>query len=158
ERMTMFAKLSRAIASYGPQAIAVMLFVTLGLMLGCGGSAGVDDGIVTGRVFSDASSTSAAKTPIGAVDVVLRRQSPQPLVPRRTQTDANGNYVFTSVPIGSYTLGYAKNGFLPIDPVVSTTTTRTNVVGRDIIVESGQTVVVPDVVLETNFQTGSGTV
>lgn len=151
------SKITRAIVHHGPRVIAVALFVTLGLMLGCGGAAGVDDGTVIGRVFSDASSASSSRSPLGAVTVVIRRQNPQPLVIRRTTTDANGNFVFTGVPIGSYTVGYSKDGFLPIDPVISTTTTRTNVVGRDIIVESGQTVVVPDVTLETNRQTGSGT-
>lgn len=155
--MLTHTRLTSVIATYGPRVIAVALFVTLGMMLGCGGSAGVDDGTVIGRVFSDASSLSSSKSPIGGVTVVLRRQTPQPLVIRRTTTDANGNFVFTSTPIGNYTIGYSKEGFLPIDPVISTTTTRTNQVGRDIIVESGQTVVVPDVTLETNRQTGSGT-
>lgn len=149
--------IAQAIVKYGPRTIAVALFVSLGMMLGCGGSAGVDDGTVIGRVFSDASSVSSSKSPVGAVTVVIRRNQPQPLVIRRTTTDANGNFVFTSVPIGTYTVGYSKEGFLPIDPVISTTTTRTNQVGRDIIVESGQTVVVPDVTLETNRQAGSGT-
>lgn len=150
-------RLTRFVITYGPRAIAVALFVTLGMMVGCGGSAGVDDGTVIGRVFSDASSLSSSKSPLGGVTVVLRRQTPQPLVIRRGTTDANGNFVFASTPIGSYTVGYSKEGFLPIDPVIATTTTRTNQVGRDIIVESGQTVIVPDVTLETNRQTGSGT-
>ena len=150
-------RIAQLFRTYGPRTIAATLFVSLGLMFGCGGSAGVDDGTVLGRVFSDASSISSSKSPIGAVTVVIRRQTPPPLVIRRTTTDSNGNFVFTSVPIGSYTVGYSKEGFLPIDPVINTTTTRTNQVGRDLIVESGQTVVVPDVTLETNRQTGSGT-
>lgn len=150
-------RIAKVMLRYGPRGIAAALFVSLAMMLGCGGSAGVDDGTVLGRVFSDASSVSSSKSPIGGVVVVLRRQTPTPIVTRRTTSDANGNYVFTSVPIGQYTIGYSKEGFLPIDPVIATTTTRTNQVGRDLIVESGQTVLVPDVTLETNRQTGSGT-
>jgi hypothetical protein len=153
-RMTRLRKLA---VVYGPRVIAALLFITLGSMFGCGGSAGVDDGTVVGRVFSDASSVSSSKSPIGGVTVVLRRLNPNPLVVRRTLSDANGNFVFTGVPVGQYNIGYSKEGFLPIDPDNGATTTRTNLVGQDIFVESGQTVQATDVTLETNRQAGSGT-
>lgn len=155
--MSTLAKMRTLAVVFGPRIIAVLLFVTIGSMLGCGGSAGVDDGTVVGRVFSDASAVSSSRSPIGGATVVLRRLIPAPAVVRRTVTDANGNFVFTGVPVGQYTIGYSKEGFLPIDPLNGATTTRTNTVGQDLFVESGQTVQATDVTLETNRQTGSGT-
>src|SRR5579872_6443653 len=142
---------------YGPRAVAIGIFLSLAVLWGCGGSAGVEDGTVVGRVFSDASSASASKSPIAQVTVTIRRQGATPAVIRRTLTDSNGNFVFTSVPVGGYTIGYDKDGFLPINGTTGASTTRTNQVNSDLFVESGQTVVANDVIMETNFQTGSGT-
>jgi len=143
---------------YGPRIIAVSLLISLGVLFGCGGSAGVQDGTVVGRVYSDASSISSNRSPISGVTVVIRRQSYVPEVVRRTLSDANGNYVFTDVPVGEYFIGFSKEGFLPIDVNSGGSPTRTNYVAQDFFMESGQTVTVPDITMETNRQTGSGTV
>jgi hypothetical protein len=145
------------LARYGLRTIAVGVFISLGMLFGCGGNAGVDDGTIVGRVFSDASTVSSNRAPIAGVTVVIRRTAGIPAIVRRTLSDANGNFVFTGVPTGQYTIGYAKEGFLPVDPLQGASATRTNLVGRDIFVESGQTVRATDTTLETNLQTGSGT-
>ena len=146
------------LSKYGARIIAGTVLVSLGVLFGCGGSAGVQEGTVVGRVFSDASSISGSRSPISGVTVVIRREGFTPAVIRRTLTDANGNFVFSDVPTGGFTIGYAKEGFLPIDGGNGASTTLTNAFGRDLFVEPGQTVVVPDVTMETNRQTGSGTV
>jgi hypothetical protein len=143
---------------YGPRIIAASLLVSLGVLFGCGGSAGVQEGTVVGRVFSDASAISSNKSPIAGVTVVIRRGGYTPPVVRRTMSDANGNYVFTDVPVGDYKIGFSKEGFLPLDVNSGASPTRTNYVAQDIFMESAQTVVVPDVTLETNRQVGSGTI
>lgn len=143
---------------YGPQLSAYGFLVALAVMLGCGGNAGVDNGTVVGRVFSNASGISQSRTPLANVTVVLRRTAGTLAVIRRGLSDANGQFVFGEVPVGPYTLGYSRQGFIPIDPNQGSSTTVTNLVARDIFVEPASTTIVPDVTLDTNFQTGSSTV
>jgi hypothetical protein len=141
---------------YGPRTIAAILVISLGMLFGCGGSAGVENGTILGQIFSDASSASSARSPIAGATVVINRQGAILQVIRRTLTDANGNYVFTDVPVGNYQIGFAKEGFIPISSTLSTSTTITNQTALNLFVEPGQTVVVQDVTLQTNLQTGSG--
>lgn len=145
-------------ARYGARTVVACLLVSLGVLFGCGGSAGVQDGTVVGRVFSDASSISGSRSPLAGVTVVARRQAEANLVVRRSLSDANGQYVFTDLPNGAYFIGYSKEGFIPVDALVGATGTRTVQAAQDIFVESNSTVQVPDVTLQTNRQTGTGIV
>jgi len=150
-------RMKQKVIRFGPRIITIGILGVLGILYGCGGNAGVGNGTIVGRVFSDSSSASFAKTPVGGVTVVARRLTGNPLIVRRALTDSNGQFVFPDIFTGPYSLGFSKEGFIPIDPINGGTTTRTNVGAEDVFVESDSTSVIPDVVLATNLQSGSAT-
>lgn len=148
--------MKRWIHRYGARVAASGFILFLASLYGCGGSAGVPNGTIVGRVFSDASSASFSQTPLAGVAVVARRQDSNFDVIRRVFTDANGQFVFDDMPTGDYLLGFSRQGFIPIDRELQPTTTGTNFVREDIFVEPGSTAIVPDITMRTNRQTGSG--
>lgn len=149
--------MKRWIHRHGARVAATGFILFLASLYGCGGSAGVPNGTIIGRVFSDASSASFSQTPLAGVAVVVRRQDADPLdIIRRVFTDANGQFVFDDMPTGQYLIGFSRQGFIPIDRELTATTTGTNFVREDIFVEPGSTSVVPDITMRTNRQTGSG--
>jgi len=72
-------RMKQKVIRFGPRIITIGILGVLGILYGCGGNAGVGNGTIVGRVFSDSSSASFAKTPVGGVTVVARRLTGNPL-------------------------------------------------------------------------------
>lgn len=99
-----------------------------------GGGAGVSNGAITGKVQG---AGAQGVLPILGATVVAVRQDNQPFT-RSTQTDANGDFVLSDLPLGRWRVGYSADGFAPI-PAQSA--------GADVFVESGRFSQVPPVIL-----------
>ena len=107
------------------------------------GSAGVKNGTVYGIVRDDKS------LPLAGVDVVLVRENPRPLI-RSTTSNTEGQYQFTSVPVGLYTLGFARHGYESITTENGSEESRTAVGNQvRVYVESGALVTAPNVNLRS---------
>ena len=125
--------------------LAVLLF-TLVVSLACSGCGGGGDddidfgggGISNGGVVGKVQGAgSQGVLPILGATVVAVRQDNQPFT-RSTQTDANGDFVLSDLPLGRWRVGYSADGFAPI-PAQSG--------GTDVFVESGRFSQLPPVIL-----------
>lgn len=138
--------------------LAVPVALIAGGLSGCGGSAGVDNGTIIGRVFANASGGSATVTPLANATIVARRNTDIPLVIRTTRTDANGEFVLSNVPTGDYNIGYSARGYETIDTTLGATVNITPV-GQviQVFVEPEGTSVAPDVTLSKLQDEGDST-
>src|SRR5258707_248395 len=75
-----------------------------------GGSAGISNGGFLGNV--QGAGSQGVLPILGALVVAVRQNSPP--VTRTTQTDANGDYVLSNLPLGSYSIGFSAAGFAPV--------------------------------------------
>ena len=87
--------------------LIIFLLTTFITAISFAGSAGVKNGFVEGMV------RAVGGNPLPGVNVVLVRENSTPLI-RNTLSNANGVFQFPQVPVGLYTLGFAKFGFEPI--------------------------------------------
>jgi hypothetical protein len=151
----------RHLMSYFSRFLAVIVLFNLLWLLGCGGDAGLKNGAIVGRVFSNINTATAQanNSPLAGVSVVASRENGTPALLRSTTTDGNGNFAFADLPDGQYVVGFAKNGFQPITTQAGATSQRT-AIGSQIrlIVESGLTSVAPDVTMIATIPTGNATV
>jgi hypothetical protein len=149
--------MSRLLALW-PRILALAIFANLALLMGCGGSAGVDNGTIIGKVFSNLRDRSAVRLPEGGVTVVAQRESGSPQIIRTTVTDANGVFSFPDLPTGAYVIGFAKEGFQTIDTQSGATSQRTAVGSQvRVFIDSGRTSVAPDVTMRALFPSGDVT-
>jgi len=128
-------------------------------LLGCGGDdGGIRNGTVVGQVFSSLQGTSAVRSPLAGVTVVLQREA-EPALIRTTLSDGNGQYVFSEIPLGTYVVGMAKEGFEPIDTQAGATANRTAVGDQiRVFVESKKTSLAPEATLRALQQQGDASV
>ncbi len=134
--------------------------LVLGLA-GCGDS-GVDNGVITGTVFSNRSGGAATKTPEPSVSVVAVYQE-EPQVIRNAVSDQNGRYTIPNLIVGKWSLGFSKDGFKTITASEKSdeTTGATSAIGEGNIklyVENGSTSPAPDVTLQQKPPEGDATV
>lgn len=149
--------MSRLLALW-PRILALVVFANLALLMGCGGSAGVDNGTIIGKVFSNLRDRSAVRLPEAGVTVVAQRESGNPQIIRTTVTDANGLFSFSDLPTGPYVIGYAKEGFQTIDTQSGASSQRTAVGSQvRVFIDSGRTAVAPDVTMRALFPSGDVT-
>lgn len=127
--------------------------------LGCGGSVGIDEGSIVGRVFGNSFGGSSTPTPLAGVTIVAQRTTDQPMVIRTTVSDDNGDFVFTNMPTGEYTMGYALRGFETIDTAQGATNSRT-ALGEQVrvFVEPEGTSIAPDITLRKLPDEGDATI
>jgi len=143
--------------------LKILLVVQLAIVLllnlfGCG-DAGVSNGSIRGTVYSNRSGGALTKNPEPGVNVVASLEDGEPPIIRTTVSDANGQYVFTNIPVGKYVLGFDKDGFEPITTQAGTSQNQ-SAIGDQIrvYVESGATVTAPDANLNAEAPEGDGTV
>lgn len=136
----------------------LMLAAPVG-MVGCGGSVGVANGSIVGRVFGNASGGSASPAPLAGVTVSAERMGATPPVIRTTVTDQNGEFVFANAPTGLYQLGYSRRGFQTID---TDNGASNNPVPQgqqiEVFVEPSSTGIAPDVTLAKLPDEGDSTI
>lgn len=146
-------------AHTGYKILAVLQIFILLAMMGCS-SAGVSNGSIRGEVFSNRAGGSLSKTPEPGVSVVAVMEGGAQELIRTAQSDGNGQYVFSSLPVGKYTLGFLKDGFEPITTEKGTSRTQTAIGEGSIrvFVETGATVTAPVVTLTEKAPEGDGTV
>src|SRR5436305_4609250 len=92
-----------------------LILVLSVLLAGCGGGnselgGGIENGGITGNVQG---AGPAGVLPIVGATVVAVRQE-QLALTRTTQTDGRGDFVFTDLPLGSWSVGYSALGFVPV--------------------------------------------
>src|SRR6267154_1182300 len=94
-----------------------LLGLCLLLSTGCGGGGdtvdlggGISNGGLTGR--GQCAGAQGVLPILGATVVAVRQESPA--VTRSTQTDANGDWILTALPLGTYRVGYSATGFAPV--------------------------------------------
>lgn len=137
--------------------ILFCVLVLASFISGCSGGGGddvdlgggVSNGGLTGRVQG---AGAQGILPILGATVVAVRQESLP-VSRTTQTDANGDFVLSSLPVGSYRVGYTADGFAPI--------AATSSAAQQVFVESGRFQALPAVTLTATtggFSTSGGNV
>lgn len=142
-----------------PRLVAVVILVNLALLMGCGGTAGVENGRIVGKVFSNLRNASAQRLAEPGVTVVAQREGGTPLLVRTTVTATDGTYTFPDLPTGAYVIGFAKEGFRTIDTQAGATSTRTAVGSQvRVFIESGRTSVAPDVTMVALQPTGDATI
>lgn len=135
------------------------ILLTAALTVGCGGNAGVENGTIIGKVFSNFSRGVAGRNPESDVAVVAQREQDFPMVIRTTKTDANGEFVLTDVPVGQYVIGFAKTGFQTIDTQQGATATRTAVGSQvRVFVEPNSVATAPEITLRKIAEVGNSTV
>jgi len=142
----------------GYKIFAALQIALLMFLMGCS-DAGVRNGSIRGNVFSNRAGGSLSKTPEPGVNVVAVFDG-SPEIIRTTQSDGNGQYSFSSLPVGKYTLGFLKDGFEPVTTEKGTSRTQT-AIGEDtvrVFVETASTVTAPDVTLIEKAPEGDGTV
>jgi len=140
--------------------LSVMIGAVL-LLSGCG-DAGVENGVITGTVFSNRAGGATTKTPEPNVSVIAVFES-EPQVIRTAVSNANGQYRIPNLRIGKWALGYSKDGFETIQATEKTATSSeasTAIGGTDIkvYVETASTIAAPDVTLRNRPPEGDGTV
>lgn len=138
--------------------LAALLFAMLGIV-GCGGSYGVDDGTIVGTVFGNTFGGSA--TPVGLEGVrVAAVRADNPALIRTTESNAQGEYVFTNMPVGQWDLGFSKRDFnlVPVMPVGGARDTLTGMNTFSAFVEPGGTARVVDITMARAPSEGDGTV
>lgn len=137
----------------------LLLFVFLVLtcsISGCGGGGsesdlggGISNGGLTGKVQG---AGAQGILPVLGATVVAVRSEANP-VSRTTQTDANGDFVLSNLPLGTYSVGYTATGFAPIQAGSSQAQT--------VVIESGRFQALPAVTLTATtggFSTSGGNV
>ena len=142
----------------GYRLLAVLQIVMLMFLMGCT-DAGVRNGSIRGSVFSNRAGGSLSKTPEPGVSVVAVFDG-SPEIIRTSQSDSNGQYNFSSLPVGKYTLGFLKDGFEPITTEKGTSRTQT-AIGEGtvrVFVETASTITAADVTLIEKAPEGDGTV
>ena len=135
--------------------VLVLAFIA-GSLTGCGGGGnsvdlggGVANGGLTGHVQG---AGAQGILPVNGATVVAIRQDTQP-ISRTTQTDANGDFVLSNLPLGSYSVGYTATGFAPIQAGTGQ--------AQSAFVESGRFLQLPPVTLTATtggFTTSGGNV
>jgi hypothetical protein len=139
--------------------LTVGFFLSLITSFGCGGSLGVEDGSIVGKVFGNASGGSATPTPLAGVTIVAQRNGAEPPVIRSTVSDDRGEFVFTNMPTGEYSIGYSIRGFQVVDTSQGATNSRTALGDQvRVFVEPGGTALAPDITLKKLPDEGDGTV
>ncbi len=143
----------------GASALAGLVLTAVAIIVGCGGNAGVDNGTVTGKVFSNFSQGVAGRVPESGVTIVAQRETDPPQVVRTGLTDSNGEYVLGDLPTGAYVIGFAKDGFQTIDTRSGATAQRT-ALGEQVrvFVEPGGVSLAPEVTLRKLAGVGNSTV
>lgn len=143
----------------GASALACLVFLAVAIIVGCGGNAGVDNGTITGKVYSNFSRGVAGRAPESGVTVVAQRETDPPQVIRTAISDANGEFILSEIPVGAYVIGYAKNGFQTIDTASGATAQRTAVGNQvRVFVEPGSVALAADVTLRKMAEVGNSTV
>src|SRR4051812_37054795 len=110
ERRTGGNQMSQRIFRILPRVFAAVILLNLALLMGCGGTAGVDNGRIVGKVFSNLRDRSAQRLPEPGVTVVTQREGGTPPIIRTTTTATDGTYAFGDLPTGAYVIGFAKEG------------------------------------------------
>ncbi len=137
--------------------LSAVALLSVGLW-GCGGSFGVENATLVGRVYGNASGGSVVKTPLSGVRVLAVSQSGDVPIMRTAVTNVNGEYVLPNLPPGEYALGFSKDGFRTINVEEGNTRDQT-ALGEQIkvAVDSGTTLMVPDVTMQALAQEGDCT-
>jgi hypothetical protein len=138
-----------------PKVLSAGILLNLLLLLGCGGTAGIDNGQIIGKVYSNLQGTVAERNVEPGVTVVAESQSSPKLI-RNAVTDLSGVFVFPGLPVGEYILGYAKEGFITMSTAQGSSATQT-AIGTQIrlAVEPGRTSVAPDVTMRAAAKAGN---
>ena len=137
-----------------PRFFCVLVLVSL-FIGGCNdsGSSDLGGGISNGALLGNVKGAGAQGTlPILGATVVAVRQESLALT-RTTQTDANGDYVLSALPLGNYRVGVSADGFAPIP--------ATSSAGQSAFVESGRTSQLPGFIMTATtggFSTSGGNV
>lgn len=134
-----------------------IVLVLVSLITGCGGGGGDDvdlgGGIANGGITGKVQGAGAQGIlPVLGATVVAFRDESVP-ISRTTQTDANGDFVLSNLPVGSYRVGYTADGFAPIAANSSA--------AQQVFVESGRFQQLPPVTLTATtggFATSGGNV
>jgi hypothetical protein len=149
----------RTIHQHLSKLLVLAVGLNLMLLLGCGGTAGVENGSIIGKVFSNLRDASATRGPESNVNVLVQREGGTPPIIRTTFTDANGNFVVSDLPNGQYVIGYAKEGFRVIGTQAGDTSQRTALgTSVRVFVDNGRTSVAPEVTLRALEPTGDAIV
>ena len=137
---------------------AVFLMLSVLMMAGCSGAAGVENGSVSGTVYGNSSGGSVSKTPLAGVAVVAVREGQEPEVIRNTTTDSNGQFILSDLPTGPYVIGYSIDGFRTITTEEGNTADRSAVGDQvRVYVEPGKTSAAPQQTLVALAQEGDAT-
>jgi hypothetical protein len=116
------------------------------------GSAGVRNGGIQGVVYDQ------FNRPLGGVSVVAVRSIAPPII-RSTVTDEMGNWFLGDLPLGGYTIGFAKFGFRTIDTQQGDPNNQTALGAQvRVNIESGRVSVAPSVNMTALPDTSNGTV
>lgn len=151
--------MSQHISRIMSRVFAAVILVNLALLMGCGGSAGVDNGRIVGKVFSNLRDKSAQRLPEPGVTVVVQRESGTPQIIRTAVTGADGTYKVQDLPTGAYVIGFAKEGFQTIDTSSGATSQRTAVGSQvRVFIDSGNEAIAPDVTMVALQPSGDATV
>ena len=97
-------------------------------------------GFISGNVLQGANRGTAVGDPMGNITILLRNNTNNQLV-ASTETDANGTYTFTNVPVGSYNvypeeLNYATTPSAPIQITANNTNSTTNDFWRETVAKT----------------------
>ena len=97
-------------------------------------------GFISGNVLQGANRGAAVGDPMGNITILLRNNTNNQLV-ASTETDANGTYTFTNVPVGSYNvypeeLNYATTPSAPIQITANNTNSTTNDFWRETVAKT----------------------
>lgn len=142
-----------------PRLVAAVILVNLALLMGCGGSAGFDNGTIRGKVFSNLRDRSAQRLPEPGVTVVAQREGGTPQVIRTAVTKTDGTYEFPDLPFGAYVIGFAKEGFQTIDTSSGATSSRTALGAQvRVFIDSGVIATAPDVTMVALQPSGDATI
>ncbi|PCJ21168.1 MAG: hypothetical protein COB02_00865 [Candidatus Cloacimonadota bacterium] len=143
--------------SYRVQGMIALQIICMLFLFGCGDS-GNRNGAIRGTVFSNRSGGALTKSPETGVTVVAQGDAP-PII-RTSVTDASGQYVISGLPIGTYKMGFQKDGFVSINVKDGASNVQSALDKEkvELYVESGSTITSPDIVLTERPAEGDGTV
>jgi len=131
------------------------------LLSGCG-DAGVENGTITGTVFTNRAGGATTKSPEPGVNVLAVFEN-EPQVIRTAVSDANGTYRIPNLRVGKWAMGFSKDGFVTITATEKSATSSESqsVIGGDNIklyVESATAIAAPDITLQAKPPEGDATV
>ena len=98
--------------------LVLQMLLAHGFIAGCGGGSDVssasigDGGSIRGRVLANSPGGSVTYTPLSDVYVLAKREGDS--LSRSTYTDANGEYHFSGLPLGTWRLGFQSFGYANI--------------------------------------------